>query len=84
MRTKPGKSTGGTFRVANGGVIDNVGEAQLSGKMAGNGAPVKMTAQVAGVTKPLAAKLCSSVLSFAIDAITFCIVISVLFMLFCL
>ena len=50
------KSTGAgkSFRVANGKEIPNLGSTVVDGKVARNGNPVKFTAQVADVTKPLA------------------------------
>jgi len=51
MTIKKGRSNGG-FRVANGQTIPNLGEVKLEGL--GEKGNVKMTAQVAAVTKPLA------------------------------
>ena len=52
MEMKKGKGYGGGFRVANGETIPNLGEVKLEG--IGSSGNVKMTAQVAAVTKPLA------------------------------
>jgi hypothetical protein len=54
MEVKKGKTTGGAFRVANGEVIPNLGEAKISGHAVIGQSPMKMTAQVAAITKPLA------------------------------
>ena len=48
-------STGGSFRMANGNVIPNLGEAEIKGLGAVNSHPTQFSAQVADVTKPLAA-----------------------------
>ena len=49
---KKGRGNGGGFRVANGEMIPNLGEVKLEG--VGSNGNVRMTAQVAAVTKPLA------------------------------
>ena len=54
MPIKKGRRHAGGFRVANGETIPNLGEAELEG-LRDNG-NVKMTAQVALVTKPLASR----------------------------
>ena len=54
MEVKKRKSTGGAFRVANRDVIANVGEAKVSGNAVTWQSPMKMTAHVAGITRPLA------------------------------
>ena len=51
MTIKKSRGNGG-FRVANGHTIPNLGEVKLEGL--GDNGNVKMTAQVAAVTKPLA------------------------------
>ena len=55
MRIRRGRSTGGALRVANGQLIPNVGESKIQGTGSTNGNQMEMTAQVADVTKPLAA-----------------------------
>ena len=54
MEVRKGKSTGVDFRVANSEVILNLGEAKVSGSAATGQSPMKMTAQVAEIAKPLA------------------------------
>ena len=54
MEVRKGKSAGGDFRVANSEVIPDVGEARVSGSAATRQSPMKMTAQLAEITKPLA------------------------------
>ena len=54
MEVKKRKSTGGAFRVANGEVIPNLGEAKVSGSAAIGQSHMNMTAQVAEIMKPLA------------------------------
>ena len=49
------KSTGGSFRMANGNVIPNLGDSIIKGLGAINAHPTKIGTQVADVTKPLAA-----------------------------
>ena len=53
MEFKKG-TAGATFRVASGEIIPNLGEAKVSGSAVICEGPMKMTAQVAGMTKPLA------------------------------
>ena len=53
MTIKETKDTGRNFRAANGGLIPNEGETTIKGKSE-LGNKIKMKAQVAAVTKPLA------------------------------
>jgi len=48
------RSKGGSFRVASGDVIPNIGSTKLIGTGALNGNPTKIITQVADITKPLA------------------------------
>ena len=48
------KSKGGSFRVASGEVLPNLGPTKLEGVGTLNGSPVKIGTQVADITKPLA------------------------------
>ena len=48
------RSKGGSFRVANGDVIPNIGSTKLEGVGTLNGSPMKIGTQVAEITKPLA------------------------------
>ena len=48
------KSKGGSFRVASGNVIPNLGSTRLDGTGTLNGSPMKISTQVAEITKPLA------------------------------
>ena len=48
------KSKGGSFRVANGDVIPNLGSAKLKGNGTIGGSPLQIGTQVAEVTKPVA------------------------------
>ena len=48
------RSKGGSFRVANGDVIPNLGSTKLKGSGAIGGSPLQIGTQVAEVTKPLA------------------------------
>ena len=48
-------STGGSFRMANGNVIPNLGEAEVKGLGVVNIHPTQFSTQLADVTKPLAA-----------------------------
>ena len=52
MRIK--KKSGGKFRVANGTLINNLGETKIKGTGTVSGSQVEITSQVADVTKPLA------------------------------
>ena len=52
---KLSKSKGGCFRMANGNIIPNLGEAEITGSGSLNTHPHKFGTQVADVTKPLAA-----------------------------
>ena len=49
------KVNGGSFRMADGNVIPNLGEAEVKGFGAANSHPAQFSTQVADVTKPLAA-----------------------------
>ena len=49
---KKGQSSGVALRAANGEAIPNLGEATVSGNAVIGQGPMKMTAQVAGITKP--------------------------------
>ena len=53
---KPTKDTGRNFRAANGGLIPNLGAVELKGKSINN-SNMKVVAQVAHVTKPLASAM---------------------------
>ena len=53
MKVKKTKNTGKTFRVANGAQIPNLGETIIHGQSE-NDTKMKITAQVAAITKPLA------------------------------
>ena len=46
VEVKGGKSIGGAFRVAKGGVIPNLGEAKVPGNVVIGESPMKLTAQV--------------------------------------
>ena len=54
MKIVPNKDTGRNFRAANGKLFPHLGETKLQGKSQGGG-KLNITAQVAKVTKPLAA-----------------------------
>ncbi len=54
MSIKHTRNSGKTFRVANGQEVPNLGETKLMGKST-EGQTMQITAQVAGITKPLAA-----------------------------
>ena len=55
MKAKKGKSGPNQFRVANGELIPNLGEAEIKGQGSLNGDAMRIHSQVATVTKPLAA-----------------------------
>ena len=54
MEVKKGQTMGRAFRVANGEVIPDLAVAKVLGNAAIRHSPMKMNAQVAEITKPLA------------------------------
>ena len=52
--TKLDKSKGGSFRVASGEILPNLGQTKLKGKGTLSGSPMEIGTQVAEITKPLA------------------------------